>query len=116
MVSVVHEEEPETLIGDFEMCGCATNCKYLHSILSRVFSPIQCTSQSTESMQRTEERVCRRLLPAQCSTLPAQEFDKDYLIHTLPLPFVCIVIIVGNIPNSANMVFAYLVKQAYQII
>lgn len=52
-----------------------------------------------------------------CCILPTQEFDNDYLIHTFPLTFVCIMIIVGNMPYSdENMVFAYLLKQAHQII
>lgn len=98
---------------DSGICGCATDCKHLHSILSWFFSCIKYTSQSRESRQRTEQR----LDPAQSCTLPTKELDNDYLIHTSPRMLACIMTRVGNFPNShENMVFAYLLKQAHQII
>lgn len=79
---------------------------------SRVFSHIKYTSQSTQSMQRTEQR----LRSTQDCALPTQESDDGYLIHTFPPTFVCIMTVVGNIPNSANVLFAYLLNQADPII
>ena len=64
-------------------------------------------------MQRTEQR----LDPTQRYTLPNQELDSDYLIHMSPWTLVCMMINVGNIPNShESMVFAYFLKQVHQTI
>lgn len=78
-----------------------------------IFLAIKYTSQSRESMRRTEQR----LHPTQRCTLPNQELDSDYLILMSPWTLVCVMINVGDIPNShESMVFAYLLKQVHQTV